>query len=87
MIDGLIPQPPSPEDYSGALQQYKILFDNDQKQEVTCSPALSQCSVWVPAVVRTLSISAVTLYGASPPADVPLRPSGTQISDTELKEI
>lgn len=49
---------------------------NGQTQNVTCAAALSQCSVQVPAEVQALSISAVTLYGTSPPADVPLRHSG-----------
>ncbi|XP_044056758.1 interleukin-23 receptor isoform X2 [Siniperca chuatsi] len=69
-------KPPSPEDYSREVQQYKIFLGNGQKQEVTCHAALSQCSVQVPADVQALSISAVTLYGTSPPADVPLRHSG-----------
>ena len=79
MIDGLLPQPPSPDDYTGAVQQYKIFLGNDQKQEVPGCAALSPCSVDVPAEVQALSISAVTLYGMSPPTNVPLRPSGTQI--------
>ncbi|XP_070817484.1 interleukin-23 receptor [Chaetodon trifascialis] len=69
-------KPPSPQDYSGEVQQYKIFLGNDQKQGVTCRAALSQCSVQVPAEVQALSISAVTSYGASPPADVPLGHSG-----------
>ncbi len=79
MTDGLLSQPLSPEDYSGEVQQHKIFLGNDQKKEVTCRAALSQCSVQVPAEVQALSISAVTSYGTSPPADVPLRHSGTQI--------
>ncbi|XP_029285738.1 interleukin-23 receptor [Cottoperca gobio] len=69
-------KPPSPEDFSGAVQQYNIFLGNDQKHEVTCPAALSQCAVQVPAEVQALSISAVTTYGTSPPADVPLRHSG-----------
>lgn len=85
MTYGLLPQPPSPEDYSGEVRQYKIFLGSDQKQEVTCRAALSQCSVQIPAEVQALSISAVTSYGTSPPADVPLRHSGAQIFDTEDK--
>ncbi|XP_034737540.1 interleukin-23 receptor isoform X2 [Etheostoma cragini] len=69
-------QPPSPDDYTGAVQQYKIFLGNDQKQEVTSCAAVSPCSVQVPAEVQALSVSAVTLYGMSPPANVPLRLSG-----------
>uniref|UniRef100_UPI0037E73288 interleukin-23 receptor n=1 Tax=Semicossyphus pulcher TaxID=241346 RepID=UPI0037E73288 len=70
-------KPPSPEDYSGEVKQYEIALDNDLKRNKTCSAALSQCSAQIPAEVQTLSISVVTLYGSSPPADVPLRHSGT----------
>ncbi|KAM9358032.1 interleukin-23 receptor [Symphorus nematophorus] len=66
-------KPPSPEDYSGEVQHYKVFLGNNQKQEMI---VLNQCSVQVPAEVQALSISAVTLYGVSPPADVPLRHSG-----------
>ncbi|XP_059197057.1 interleukin-23 receptor isoform X2 [Centropristis striata] len=70
-------KPLSPEDHSGAVQQYKVFMGNNQKQEeFSCGAALSRCVVQVPADIRTLSISAVTLYGTSPPADVPLRNSG-----------
>ncbi|XP_037627239.1 interleukin-23 receptor isoform X1 [Sebastes umbrosus] len=69
-------KPPSPEDYSGAVQRYEIFLGKDQKQKVTCAAASSKCSVQVPAELQALSISAVTLYGTSPPADVPLRHSG-----------
>ncbi|XP_054459001.1 interleukin-23 receptor [Anoplopoma fimbria] len=69
-------KPPSPDDFSGSVQNYKIYLGNDQKQEVTCPAALSRCSLQVPAELQELSISTVTLYGASPPADVPLRHSG-----------
>ncbi|KAK5870004.1 hypothetical protein PBY51_024671 [Eleginops maclovinus] len=64
-------KPPSPEDYSGVVQQYKIFLGNDQKQEVLCGPASS--SAPVPAEIKAISISAVTSYGTSPPADVPLK--------------
>lgn len=76
-MDWLLPQPPSPEDYSGEVQQYKIFLGKDQKQEITCPAVLNQCSVLVPAEVQALSVSAVISYGTSPPADVPLRHSGT----------
>ncbi|KAI3368933.1 hypothetical protein L3Q82_025904, partial [Scortum barcoo] len=69
-------KPPSREDYSGEVQQYKIFLGGDQKQEATCLAALSQCSVLVPAELQALSISAITSYGESPPADLPLRNSG-----------
>ncbi|XP_031724184.1 interleukin-23 receptor isoform X2 [Anarrhichthys ocellatus] len=69
-------KPPSPDDYSGAVQNYEIFLGNDQKQEVTCPAALSRCSLQVPAELRALSVSAVTSYGTSPPADVPLGRSG-----------
>ncbi|XP_038572256.1 interleukin-23 receptor isoform X3 [Micropterus salmoides] len=68
-------KPLSPEDY-GEVQRYRIFLGNDQKEERPCDAALNQCSVQVPADVQALSISAVTLYGTSPPADVPLRHSG-----------
>lgn len=77
MIDGLLPQPPSREDYSGEVQQYKIF--NEKIKERTCAAALSQCTVQVPEELQAISVSAVTSYGASPPADVPLRHSGTQM--------
>ncbi|KAK1896887.1 Interleukin-12 receptor subunit beta-2 [Dissostichus eleginoides] len=67
-------KPPSPEDYSGVVQQYKIFLGNEQKQEVLCGPASS--SVHVPADIEAISISAVTSYGTSPSADVPLKHSG-----------
>ncbi|XP_068599909.1 interleukin-23 receptor [Brachionichthys hirsutus] len=69
-------KPPSPEDYSGEVQQYNIFLGEGQEQNVTCSAALSQCLVQLPAGVQALSISASTSHGASPPADVPLRYSG-----------
>ncbi|KAM7410256.1 hypothetical protein PAMA_001616 [Pampus argenteus] len=69
-------KPPPSEIYSGDVQQYKIFLGNDQKHEVLCPAALSQCSAQVPLEVQALSVSVVTLYGTSPPADVPLRHSG-----------
>ncbi|XP_034085590.1 interleukin-23 receptor isoform X1 [Gymnodraco acuticeps] len=65
-------KPPSPEDYSGVVQQYKIFLGNEQKQ--LSGPASS--SVPVPAEIKTISISAITSYGTSPPAVVPLKHSG-----------
>nr|AAR25687.1 class I helical cytokine receptor number 24 [Tetraodon nigroviridis] len=67
-------KPPSPDDYSGEVQYYRIFFEH--MKERNCSAALSRCTLQVPAGLPALSISAVTLYGASPPADVPLRYSG-----------
>ncbi|XP_026161313.1 interleukin-23 receptor isoform X2 [Mastacembelus armatus] len=69
-------KPPSPDDYSGEVQQYKIFLANGRKQHVACAAALSQYSVQVPAAVQALSVSVVTSYGTSPPANVPLRHSG-----------
>ncbi|XP_036969484.1 interleukin-23 receptor isoform X1 [Acanthopagrus latus] len=68
-------KPPPPEDYSGEVQQYKIFIGSDQNPREICPAASSQCSVQVPVNVQTLSVSAVTLYGSTPPADVPLRHS------------
>ncbi|XP_020509160.2 interleukin-23 receptor [Labrus bergylta] len=65
---------PNPEDYSGKVQRFEISLGNEQKQNVTAN--LSQCSVPLSAEVQALSVSAVTLYGTSPPAEVPLRQSG-----------
>ncbi|TNN46530.1 hypothetical protein EYF80_043252 [Liparis tanakae] len=70
------PQPPSPDDYSGALQSYEILLGRGHEQEVTCPAALTRCALQVPAELRALSVSAVTSYGTSPSADVPLGRSG-----------
>uniref|UniRef100_A0A671VZ83 Fibronectin type-III domain-containing protein n=1 Tax=Sparus aurata TaxID=8175 RepID=A0A671VZ83_SPAAU len=68
-------KPPPPEDYSGEVQQYKIFIGSDQNPREIYPAASSQCSVQVPADVQTLSVSAVTLYGSTPRADVPLRHS------------
>lgn len=76
ITDGLLLQPPSPDDYSGEVQKYKIF--SERMKEMECSAALSQCTLQVPAGLQAISISAVTQYGESPPADVPLRYSGTQ---------
>ncbi|XP_076009183.1 interleukin-23 receptor isoform X2 [Genypterus blacodes] len=68
-------KPLSPEDYSGEVKEY-IILDNDQKQQMTCAGDVSQGSVQVPPGTQTLSVSAVTSYGKSPLAHVPLRHSG-----------
>lgn len=78
------PQPPSPDDYSGALQSYEILLGRGHKQEVTCAAALTRCALQVPTELRALSVSAVTLYGTSPSADVPLGRSGAQSTTSRL---
>ncbi|XP_034440070.1 interleukin-23 receptor isoform X2 [Hippoglossus hippoglossus] len=67
-------KPPHPDDYSGVVQEYKIFFD--QKEGATCPKTSSQRSVMVPAEVQALSVSAVTSYGSTPAADVPLTHSG-----------
>ncbi|KAM3619470.1 uncharacterized protein V6R79_008722 [Siganus canaliculatus] len=69
-------KPLPPDDYSGEVQRYQIFLGDDHKQKVTCHATLSQCPVHVPAPVQTLSISAVTTYGESPPAHVLLTHSG-----------
>ncbi|XP_029002020.1 interleukin-23 receptor isoform X2 [Betta splendens] len=69
-------KPPSPEDFSGQVQRYVIVVGHNLKQAVTCGAALTQCSVPVPGEVPALTVSAVTSYGASPPAVVPMRRSG-----------
>ncbi|KAG7233972.1 hypothetical protein INR49_028686, partial [Caranx melampygus] len=74
-------KPPPPDDHSGEVQLYRVLLANDEKQELPPS----QCSVEVPAEVQAVSISAVTLYGLSPPADVPLGCSG--VSGPALREL
>ncbi|KAM8875224.1 interleukin-23 receptor [Spinachia spinachia] len=67
-------KPPSPEDHSGAVQSYLILLG--QEQQAMCDAALSRWSLQEPADLQGLSVSAVTSYGISPPAKVPLGPSG-----------
>ncbi|XP_040895464.1 interleukin-23 receptor isoform X2 [Toxotes jaculatrix] len=69
-------KPPRPEDYSGEVQHYKIFLANDPNLEVICPAPWSLWSVPVSAQVQAVSISAVTSYGSSPRADVPLRHSG-----------
>uniref|UniRef100_UPI003AAF145B interleukin-23 receptor isoform X2 n=1 Tax=Centroberyx gerrardi TaxID=166262 RepID=UPI003AAF145B len=78
-------KPPSPEDYSGEVQQYEIFLDKGPKQRVTCPAAVNRCSVQVSPGVQALSVSAVTSYGKSPPAAVPLRHSG--VSGPALREL
>ncbi|KAM4629037.1 interleukin-23 receptor isoform 2-T3 [Polymixia lowei] len=69
--------PLPPEDYSGEVHQYEIFLDkNDQKPEVACPATVSQCSFQVSADVQSVSVSAVTSYGKSPPSAVHLRHSG-----------
>uniref|UniRef100_A0A672IEM7 Fibronectin type-III domain-containing protein n=1 Tax=Salarias fasciatus TaxID=181472 RepID=A0A672IEM7_SALFA len=65
-------KPPSPEDYSGEVQQYKIFWVTDQKHEVTCAAADVQWTGRVSSEVQTLAVAAVTSYGTSPPAQVTL---------------
>lgn len=62
-------------DYSGELQQYNIW--TEQWKEVSCPAASNQCTVSVPGEARSLSVSAVTTYGTSPPAHLPLTRTGT----------
>uniref|UniRef100_A0A673A8R3 Fibronectin type-III domain-containing protein n=1 Tax=Sphaeramia orbicularis TaxID=375764 RepID=A0A673A8R3_9TELE len=68
-------KPPSADDYSGEVQQYQIILVNDQKQEVSCPAALSRYTVKLPPNIKALSVSAVTSYGMTPPADIPLQQS------------
>ncbi|KAM9849268.1 interleukin-23 receptor [Aulostomus maculatus] len=69
-------KPPPPEEYSGDVQHYKVYLVGDQKQEVICRTGLTRWTLSLPADVQALRVSVVTPYGASPPADVPLRLSG-----------
>uniref|UniRef100_A0A8C5G278 Interleukin-12 receptor subunit beta-2-like n=1 Tax=Gouania willdenowi TaxID=441366 RepID=A0A8C5G278_GOUWI len=64
------------EAYSGELQLYKISWTTEQNQEVSCSPAVLQCSLQLSAEVQALNISAVTSCGMSPPVKLSLRLSG-----------
>lgn len=68
-------KPLPPEDFSGKVIEYDIFLDNGQKLK-TCAAEYFQCAVQLPAEVSSLSISAVTTYGKSPPADVILKQSG-----------
>ncbi|XP_053285858.1 interleukin-23 receptor isoform X2 [Pleuronectes platessa] len=76
-------KPPHPDDYSGVVQEYKIFFD--QKEAATSPATSSQRSVMIPAEVQALSVSAVTSYGSTPAADVPLTHSG--VSGPVLREL
>lgn len=80
---GLLLQPPSLEDYSGELEKYKIIID--QREDIILDAAVNQHTISVPSEDQALSISAVTLYGASPPADVLLRHSGAYILYSKYK--
>lgn len=75
--DGLLLQPPSREDYSGEVQYYKIFIENMEKR--IDSVVLRQYTFQVPAGLQAISISAATLFGTSPPANVSLRHSGAQM--------
>ncbi|XP_038151243.1 interleukin-23 receptor [Cyprinodon tularosa] len=66
-------KPPSFEDYSGELKIYIIHLDKSHKE---CAAVSNHCSVQAPEGLRALSISAITSYGASPPAVVDLRHAG-----------
>ncbi|RVE74003.1 hypothetical protein OJAV_G00037010 [Oryzias javanicus] len=76
-------KPPSPEDYNGEILHYKVLFKDFH--EKICAAAFNMCSFLVPEEVQGLSISAVTLYGTSPPAEVEIRQSG--VSGPRLQEL
>lgn len=76
ITDGLL-QPPLPEDYSGEVQYYKIFAEN--MEERIYFAVLRQCTFQVPAGLQAVSVSATTLYGTSPPANVSLRHSGARI--------
>lgn len=76
ITDGLL-QPPPPEDYSGEVQYYKIFAEN--MKERNYSAVLRQCTFLVPTGLHAISVSAATLYGTSPPANVSLRHSGARI--------
>ncbi|TWW57690.1 Interleukin-12 receptor subunit beta-2 [Takifugu flavidus] len=76
-------KPPPPEDFSGEVQFYKISAEN--MEERNYSAVLRQCTFQVPAGLQAVSVSAATLYGTSPPANVSLRRSG--VSGTLLREV
>lgn len=77
ITDGLL-QPPPPEE--GEVKYYKIFAENMEKR---IDSAVKQCTFQVPAGLQAVSVSAATLYGTSPPANVSLRRSGAQISANE----
>lgn len=66
-------KPPPADDFSGVIHRYEIFFGDGQKQEEVCA-TLSPCSATVP-LLRPISVTAVTTYGTSPPAAVPLTQS------------
>uniref|UniRef100_A0AAV2KS94 Fibronectin type-III domain-containing protein n=1 Tax=Knipowitschia caucasica TaxID=637954 RepID=A0AAV2KS94_KNICA len=55
-------------DYSGAVCGYEVFLGDGQKQNHNC------CSATVP-LLQPISVTAVTSYGTSPPATVPLTQS------------
>ncbi|GAA6222352.1 interleukin-12 receptor subunit beta-2-like [Lates japonicus] len=69
-------KPPPPGDYSGEVHQYRLFLTDERKREVNCPANVSQYALTVSAELQAVSVSAVTSYGSSPPADVPLRHSG-----------
>lgn len=78
-------QPLPPEDHSGELLQYKILLHNGHEE--MCAAASSLCLVQVPADVQALSVSAVTSYGTSPPANLDLRHTGKLILQCNVQNL
>ncbi|KAJ0065427.1 hypothetical protein NL108_010413 [Boleophthalmus pectinirostris] len=66
-------KPPPSNEYSGEVYHYAILSGDGQKQDHRCTP-MSQCSARVP-LLPPISVTAVTPYGTSPPATVPLTQS------------
>ncbi|XP_036067540.1 interleukin-23 receptor isoform X4 [Oryzias melastigma] len=76
-------KPPSPGDYNGEILHYKVLIKDFH--EKICAAASNMCSVLVPEEVQALSISAVTPYGTSPPAEVEIRQSG--VSGPSLQDL
>lgn len=70
-------QPPPPEDYRIEVQYYKIFAENMEERNYSADQR--QCTFQVPAGLQAVSVSAATLYGTSPPANVSLRYSGAQI--------
>lgn len=78
-------QPPSPGDYNGEILYYKVLIKDFH--EKICAAASNMCSVLVPEEVQALSISAVTPYGTSPPAEVEIRQSGTVTLNPEHRRV
>lgn len=77
ILDGFLQPPPPPGDYSKDVQYYKIFAENMEERIYRAD--LRQCTFQVPAGLQAVSVSAVTLYGTSPPANVSLRHSGAPI--------